>query len=76
LAEAHNPDGSHNGAVLWSRRAALLHDTEITPEEVTGTCYRLLALMRVEGRTRSEALAIVEDEAGGRPWLAKPWDAP
>ncbi len=57
-----NPDGTYNGT------AAFASLTGIPPAELAWTAKRLMHLMKVDGKGKDEAKAIVATEAKGRPW--------
>lgn len=59
-----NQDGTYNGVAMMADM------TGLSRVEVEWTAGRVAQLMVKEQRTRADAVAIVKEEAKGKPWEA------
>jgi uncharacterized protein YoaH (UPF0181 family) len=62
MTNHQNPDGTYNLVTYLSSL------TGLSEAEVQWTAERLKQLMKVEGKSKAEATAIVKEEGKSRPW--------
>jgi hypothetical protein len=62
MSKYQNPDGTYNLTGILASLSGL------SEAEVRWTALRLQHLMKVEGKSKEEAKAIVAEEGKSRPW--------